>query len=128
MTIRVVLQIFCAGVLASAAMITTPAQTPAPTGPPAQAPNQRGTDPELEQRQRDLRLVDKLMTAHDAPKTIKRRDPKVVAAEVQEDFTSSQILSSVLAEAASGSTPLSLEDVVKSPAELVEHSKRLGEN
>ncbi len=78
MTIRVVLQIFCAGVLASAAMITTPAQTPAPTGPPAQAPNQRGTDPEFEQRQRDLRLVDKLMTAHEAPKTTKRRDPKVV--------------------------------------------------
>src|SRR5260370_4065641 len=65
MTIRVILQIFCASVLALTAVITTPA----PTGPPAQAPNQRGTDPEFEQRQRDLRLVDKLMTAHEASKS-----------------------------------------------------------
>jgi hypothetical protein len=128
MTIRVVLQIFCASVLASTAMITTPAQTPAPTGPPSQAPTQRGTDPEFEQRQRDLRLVDKLMGAHETTKATKRRDPKVVAAELQEDFTRIQVVNNDLAEAASGSAPLNLEFVVKSTAELVEHARRLGEN
>jgi hypothetical protein len=122
MTIRVVLQIFCASVLASTAMITTPAQTQAPS----QAPTQRGTDPELEQRQRDL----KLMGAHETTKTTttKRRDPKVVAAELQEDFTRIQVVNNDLAQAASDSAPLNLEFVVKSTAELVEHSKRLGEN
>jgi hypothetical protein len=127
MTIRVV-QVFCASLLVSTAMITTQAQTPAPTGPPTQAPTQRGTDPEFEQRQRDLRLVDKLMGAHEATKTTKRRDPKVVAAELQEDFTRIQVVNNDLAEAASGSAPLNLEFVVKSTAELVEHSKRMGEN
>jgi hypothetical protein len=130
MAIRIALQIFCASVLASTAIITTPAQTPAPTGPPSQAPTQRGTDPELEQRQRDLRLVDKLMSAHENTKTTttKRRDPKVVAAELQEDFTRIQVVNNDLAEAASGSAPLNLELVVKSTTELVEHSKRMGEN
>ncbi|HSP62839.1 MAG TPA: hypothetical protein VLQ90_07655 [Pyrinomonadaceae bacterium] len=128
MTIRVVLQILCASVLASTAMVTTPAQTPEPTGPPSQAPTQRGTDPEFEQRQRDLRLVDKLMGAHEATKTATRRDPKVVAAELQEDFTRIQVVNNDLAEAASSSAPLNLEFVVKSTAELVEHSKRLGKN
>ena len=125
MTIRVVLQIFCAGALAAAAMITTPAQAPVPT----QADRQRGIDPELEQRQRDLRLVDKMMGAHETTKTTaKRRDPKVVAAEIEEDFTRIQVVNNDLAEAASGSAPLNLEFVVKSTAELAEHTKRLGEN
>jgi hypothetical protein len=128
MTIRVVLQILCGSVLASTAMITAPAQTPAPTGPPSQAPTQRGTDPEFEQRQKDLRLVDKLMGAHETTRTTPRRDPKVVAAELQEDFTRIQVVNNDLAEAASGSASLNLEFVVKSTAELVEHSKRMGEN
>ncbi|HTF37851.1 MAG TPA: hypothetical protein VK651_06050 [Blastocatellia bacterium] len=127
MTIRVVLQIFCASVLASTAMMTTPAQTPAPT----QAERQRGIDPEFEQRQRDLRLVDKLMGAHETTKTTKttkRRDPKIVAAELEEDFTGIQVVNNDLAQAVSGSAPLNLEFVVKSTAELVEHARRLGEN
>jgi hypothetical protein len=130
MMVRVILQISCAGVLALTAMITTPAQTPAQSQAPSQAPTQRGIDPELEQRQRDLRLVDKLMGAHETTKTTttKRRDPKVVAAELQEDFTRIQVVNNDLAQAASDSAPLNLEFVVKSTAELVEHSKRLGDN
>src|SRR5436190_3167081 len=127
MTIGVILQIFCASIVASTAMITTPAQTPAPT----QAERQRGIDPEFEQRQRDLRLVDKLMDAHETTKTTgttKRRDPKVVAAELEEDFTRIQFVNNDLAQAVSGSAPLNLEFVVKSTAELVEHARRLGEN
>ena len=129
MTIKVVLQIFCAGALAAAAMITTPAQAPVPTQAPTQADRQRGIDPEFEQRQRDLRLVDKMMGAHEPPKaTAKRRDPKVVAAELGEDFTRIQVVNNDLAQAASGAAPLNLEFVVKSIAELAEHSKRMGEN
>jgi len=122
MTIRLVVQVLCAGLLASMSMIKAPAQTP--------VPSQRGTDPEFEQRQRDLRLVDKLMTAHENPKatTTKRRDPKVVAAELQEDFTQIQVVNNNLAQAASDSAPLNLEFVVKATAELMQHSKRLGEN
>ena len=127
MTTRVVLQILCASVLASTAMITTPAQTPAPT----QAERQRGIDPEIEQRQRDLRLVDKLIGAHETTrttKTTKRRDPKIVAAEIEKDFTRIQVVNNDLAQAVSGSAPLNLEFVVKSTAELVEPARRLGEN
>jgi hypothetical protein len=122
MTIRVVLQIFCATVLASTAMIRTQAQTP--------AERQAGIDPEFEQRQRDLRLLDKTMKGHETvkAKTTKRRDPKVVAAELEEDFTRIQVLNNDLTEAVSGSVPLNLEFVVKSTAELVERSRRLGEN
>jgi len=126
MKIRVVLRILCASLLAATPMIKTPAQTPGQT----QAQTQRGIDPELEQRQRDLRLVDKLMGAKETPKTTstKRRDPKVVAAELQEDFTSIQVVDHDLAQAASDTAPLNLEFVVKSSAELVQHSKRLQEN
>lgn len=120
MTTRVVLQILCASVLASTAMITTQAQTP--------AERQRGIDPEFEQRQRDLRLVDKLMNARETTKTTMRRDPKVVTAEIEEDFTRIQVVNNDLAEAVSGSAPLNLEFVVKSTAEIVEHTRRLGEN
>jgi hypothetical protein len=119
MTIRVVLQIFCASVLASTAIITTHAQSP--------AERQRGIDPELEQRQRDLRLVDKMM-GRETTKTNKRRDPKVVAAELEEDFTRIQVVNNDLAEAVSGSAPLNLAFVVKSTGELVERTRRLGEN
>src|ERR1700694_667750 len=120
MTIRVVLQIICATVLASTAMITTQAQSP--------AGRQRGIDPEFEQRQRDLRLLDKTMKGHETAKTTKRRDPKVVAAELEEDFTRIQVLNNDLAEAAAGAAPLNLRFVVKSTAELVERTRRLGEN
>ena len=126
MTIRVVLQILCASLLVSTPMVKSPAQTP-PQNP---AQTQRGNDPEFEQRQRDLRLVDKLIGAKETPKTTttKRRDPKVVAAELQEDFEHIQIVNSDLAQAASNSGPLNLELVVKSSADLVQHSKRLQEN
>jgi hypothetical protein len=129
MTMRVILQIFCASVLASTAMIATQAQTQAQTQAPTPAERQRGiTDPELEQRQRDLRLLDKTMKAREITKTTKRRDPKVVTAEIAEDFTRIQVVNNDLGEAVSGSAPLNLEFVVKSTAELVERSKRLGEN
>ena len=126
MTIRVVLRIVCASLLASMPMIKSPAQTP-PQNP---AQTQRGIDPDFEQRQRDLRLVDKLIGAKATPKTTttKRRDPKVVAAELQEDFERIQIVDNDLTQAASNSGPLNLEFVVKSSAELVQHSKRLQEN
>ena len=117
---RVVLQIFCASILASMAMITTQAQSP--------AERQRGIDPEFEQRQRDLRLLDKTMKVHETTKTTKPRDPKVVTAEIAEDFTRIQVVNNDLVEAVSGSAPLNLEFVVKSTAELVEHTRRLGEN
>jgi hypothetical protein len=120
MTMRVILQIFGASVLASTAMITTQAQSP--------AERQRGIDPEMEQRQRDLRLLDKTMKAREISKTTTRRDPKVVIAEIAEDFTRIQVVDNDLGEAVSGSAPLNLEFVVKSTAELVERTKRLGEN
>ena len=119
---RVVPQIFCASILASTAIIAIQAQTP--------AERQRGIDPEFEQRQRDLRLVDKMMRPETTKttKATKRRDPKVVAAELEEEFTRLQVLNNDLTEAVSGSAPLNLEFVVKSTAELVERSRRLGEN
>jgi hypothetical protein len=103
-------------------MITAQAQSP--------AERQRGIDPEFEQRERDLRLLDKTMKGHETAKTktTKRRDPKVVAAELEEDFTRIQVLNNDLAEAVSGSALLNLEFVVKSTAELVERTSRLGEN
>ena len=101
-------------------MITTQAQSA--------AERQRGIDPEFEQRQRDLRLLDKTMKAREITKTTKRRDPKVVTAEIAEDFTRIQVVNNDLGEAVSGSAPLNLEFVVKSTVELVERTKRLGEN
>jgi hypothetical protein len=134
MTVRVVLQIFCASVLASTAMIATQAQAPAQqqTTGPTRAEQQRGLDPDFEQRQRDLRLLDKSMNPRETPskitKTPKRRDPKEVMAEIAEDFTRIQVVNNDLGAAISGSAPLNLEFVVKSTAELMERSKRLGEN
>jgi len=102
-------------------MITIQAQTP--------AEQQRGIDPEFEQRQRDLKLLDKTMNARrEGTKSIPRRDPKVVSAEIEEDFTRIQVVNNDLGEAFLASTPLNLEFVVKSTAELVERTKRLGEN
>jgi hypothetical protein len=117
---RVILQILCAGVLASTASITTQAQT--------RAEQQRGIDPEMEQRQRDLKLLDKTMRAREITPTVKRRDPKVVSAEIEEDFARIQLVNNDLGEAASASAPLNLEFVVKSTAELAERTKRLGDN
>lgn len=133
MTFRVVLQIFCVGLLASTAAITTLAQRPEQSPPgPTRAEQQRGIDPDFEQRQKDMRLLDKSMNSRETPSAItttpKRRDPKVVMAEVAEDFTRIQIVNNDLAEAAAGSAPLNLEFVVKSTAELVERTRRLGEN
>src|SRR5689334_20287092 len=127
---RLILQIFCASLLASMGMIAIQAQTPAPG--PTQADRQRGIDPDFEQRQRDLRLLDKSMNARESPREVtkssKRRDPKVVMAEVAEDFTRMQVVNNDLVEAAAGSAPLNLEFVAKSATELEERSKRLGEN
>ena len=109
-------------------MITIQAQTPGPT----RAEQQRGIDPDFEQRQRDLRLLDKTMNPRETPseitKTPKRRDPKVVMVEIAEDFTRIQVVNNDLAQAVSGSAPLNLEFVVKYTAELVEPARRLGEN
>jgi hypothetical protein len=122
MTLKRILQILCAGAFASTAIITTQAQTP------SRAQQQRGiTDPDFEQQQRDLRLVDK-MKGGTVNKPVKRHDPKVVAAELAEDFTRLQVVNNDLVGAATGSAPLKLEFVVKSTAELVERSKRLAEN
>jgi hypothetical protein len=120
MTMRGALQIFCVSVLASTAMIATQAQTP--------AERQRGIDPEFEQRQRDMRLLDRPTKTRETTATTKRRDPKVVTAEIEEDFTSIQVVNNDLKEAVLSSTPLNLEFVVKSTAELAEHTRRLGEN
>ena len=72
------------------------------------------------------------MNARETPSAItntaKRRDPKVVMAEIAEDFTRIQVVNNDLTEARLGSAPLKLEFVLKSTTELVERSKRLGEN
>jgi hypothetical protein len=122
MTMRVIPQILCASILASTAVIAIQAQTP--------AERQRGIDPESEQRQRDLKLLDKTMRPREIKitKTTPRRDPKVVSAEIAEDFTRIQVINNDLVEAVSGSASLNLEFVVKSAAELVERTKRLGGN
>ena len=129
MTMRVVPQILCAGILASTAVIAVQAQMPAerPEGP-TPAERQRGIDPEFEQRQRDLKLLDRTMRAREITKTTPRRDPKVVGAEIAEDFTHIQVINNDLVDAVSGSASLNLEFVVKSAAELAERTKRLGEN
>lgn len=61
-------------------------------------------------------------------KNTPRRDPKVVSAEIAEDFTRMQVINNDLVEAVSGSAALNLEFVVKSAAELVDRTQRLGEN
>jgi hypothetical protein len=121
MTMRAIPQILCTSVLVSTAVIAVQAQTP--------AERQRGIDPEAEQRQRDLKLLDKTMRPREITKTTTpRRDPKVVSAEIAEDFTRIQVINNDLVEAVSGSASLNLEFVVKSAAELVERTKRLGGN
>ena len=131
MAFRIVLQIFFVSLLVSTAVITTRAQHPEQPPPgPTRAEQQRGIDPDFEQRQRDMRLLNKSMNPRDADKTPapKRRDPKLVMAEIAEDFTRVQIINNDLKEASSGSAPLNLQLVIKSTAELVERTKRLGEN
>jgi hypothetical protein len=120
MTMKVIPQILSAVILASAAVLAVQAQS--------RAEMQRGIDPEMEQRQRDLKLLDKTMRARENTKATPRRDPKVVNAEIAEDFTRIQVIDNDLLEAVSGSAPLNLEFVVKSAAELAERTKRLGEN
>src|SRR5438105_15214941 len=98
MPMRVILQIICASVLVSTAMFTTRAQTPAQTtGPPTQAERQRGIDPDFEQRQRDLKLLDRTMNPREITKAPeRRRDRKVVMAEIAEDFTRIQVVNNDL--------------------------------
>jgi hypothetical protein len=120
MTMRVIPQIFCASILASTAVIAVQAQSP--------AERQRGIDPESEQRQRDLKLLEKTMRPRGITKNTPHRDPKVVSAEIAEDFTRMQVINNDLVEAVSGSAALNLESVVKSAAELVDRTQRLGEN
>ena len=131
MTFRGLGQIFCASILLLTAIITTRAQNPADTPPaPTRAEQQRGIDPDFEQRQRDMRLLNKTMSPSDGSKTEapKRRDPKVVMAEIAEDFTRIQVVNNDLGQATSASAPLNLEFVIKSTAELMDRSKRFGEN
>lgn len=120
MTMRVIPQIFCASILASTAVIAVQAQSP--------AERQRGIDPDFEQRQRDLKLLDKTMRPRGITKNTPHRDPKVVSAEIAEDFTRMQVINNDLVEAVSGSAALKLDFVVKSAAELVDRTQRLGEN
>ena len=133
MTFRLIVQIFCASVLASTAIVTTRAQNPAQTSTgPTRAETQRGIDPDFENRQRDLKLLDKTMNPRDDPRetrnTPKRRDPKVVMAEIAEDFMRIQEVNNDLGQAVSGSAQLNLELVIKSAAELKDRSQRFGEN
>ena len=120
MAFRIVVQIFCAGVLASTALMTARAQTRDPSAP----------SPDFEQRQRDMRLLNKTMNPRDDTKndTPKRRDPKVVMAEIVEDFTRIQVVNNDLGKAGSGPGPLNLEFVIKSAVELKERSQRFSEN
>jgi hypothetical protein len=120
MRMTVIQQILCAGILASIAAIAVQAQSP--------AERQRGIDPEMEQRQRDLKLLDKTMRPRENTKTTSRRDPNVVSAEIAEDFTRIQVINHDLLEAVSAPAPLNLEFVVKSATELAERTKRLEEN
>ena len=131
MTFRAVVQIFCASVLAATAVVTTRAQNPAqPTVGPTQADQQRGIDPDFENRQRDMRLLNKTMNPSDGEKknAPKRRDPKVVMAEIAEDFTRLQEVNNDLGKAVEGSGPLNLDFVIKSTAELMERSQRFSDN
>ena len=120
MIFRIAFQILCAGVLASTALMTTRAQTTDPSAP----------SPDFDQRQRDMRLLNKSMNPRDDTKnnTPKRRDPKVVMTEIAEDFTRIQEVNNDLGQAASKPGPLNLEFVIKSAAELVERSHRFSEN
>src|ERR1041384_3588800 len=123
MILRLVMQIFFAGVLASTALMTTHAQNPPPDTPaPTRVDQQRGIDPDFEQRKNDMRLLDKTMHPRDASKNNirKRRDPKVVAEEIAEDFTRLQVVNNELGQAVSAPVPLKLEFVIKSAAELAE--------
>jgi hypothetical protein len=125
---KTILLVFCASVLVSVATIAIQAQSTGPTGP-TPAERQRGIDPDIEQRQRDMRLLDRSMKAREeGAKPTKPRDPKVVMAEITEDFTRLQVVNNDLGEAASVPAPLNLEFVIKSTAELVDRTKRLGEN
>ena len=128
MFFRVVMQILFAGLLASAFMPTR-AQTPEPQGP-TQADRQRGIDPDFENRQRDMRLLNKTMNPSDGEKknASKRRDPKVVMVEIAEDFTRLQEVNNDLGKAVEGPGPLNLEFVIRSAAELMERSQRFSDN
>ena len=130
MVFRVAVQILFAGVLASTTMMTTRAQNPAQTQAPTQADQQRGIDPDFENRQRDMRLFNKTMNPSDGEKknAPKRRDPKVVMAEIAEDFTRLQEVNNDLGQAVSKPGPLNLEFVIKSVAELMERSQRFSDN
>ena len=130
MVFRVAVQILFAGVLASTTMMTTRAQNPAQTQAPTQADQQRGIDPDFENRQRDMRLFNKTMNPSDGEKknAPKRRDPKVVMAEITEDFTRLQEVNNDLGQAVSKPGPLNLEFVIKSVAELMERSQRFSDN
>ena len=120
MVFRVAVQILFAGVLASTTLMTTRAQTTDPSAP----------SPDFEQRQRDMRLLNKTMNPSDGEKknAPKRRDPKVVMAEIAEDFTRLQEVNNDLGKALGGPAPLNLEFVIKSTAELMERSQRFSDN
>ena len=130
MVFRIVMQILFGGVLASTALMTARAQNPAQTTTPTQADQQRGIDPEFENRQRDMRLLNKTMNPSDAEKknAPKRRDPKVVMAEITEDFTRLQEVNNDLGKAVDGPGPFNLDFVIKSTAELMERSQRFSDN
>ena len=120
MVFRVAVQILGAAVLMSTAFVTIRAQTTDPSAP----------SPDFEQRQRDMRLLNKSMNPTDGEKknTPKRRDPKVVMSEITEDFMRLQVVSNDLGKAVAAPGPLNLEFVIKSTAELMERSQRFSDN
>jgi len=77
-----------------------------------------------------MRLLNKTMNPSDGEKknAPKRRDPKVVMAEIAEDFTRLQEVNNDVGQAVSKPGPLNLEFVIKSAAELMERSQRFSDN
>lgn len=128
MVFRIAVQVLCVGVLTSTALMTTRAQTPGTVRSVTTDPS--APSPDFEQRQNDMRLLNKTMNPSDGEKknAPKRRDPKVVMAEIAEDFTRLQVVNNDLGQAASKSAPLNLQFVITSCTELMERSHRFSAN
>jgi hypothetical protein len=86
----------------------------------------RAQDADLDQRIFNLGI---LRTGKSSSKSGKKRtDPKVVLAQVQEDFTKLQVTNNELAEANEKSQPLDIDFVVKAISEIQTRADRLMEN
>ena len=86
----------------------------------------QSNDADLEQRIFNLGI---LRTGKSNSKTTKKRiDPKVLLAQVQEDFTKLQETNNALAESIEKSGKLKSEVIAKAITEILFHAKRLQEN